>query len=116
MKKKEEIFNLFLLFIIMMIINESKNVVEEGLMAPGKNGLLDFEKYFKINFMFSYSPNESQVIHKQSPSNIGKGRYNDNCNSRHHNKSNMFSEFHVGYISDGRVLWFPAYILSYSED
>ena len=104
MKKKEEIFNLFLLFIIMMIINESKNVVEEGLMAPGKNGLLDFEKYFKLNFMFSYSSNESQVIHKKCPSNIGKGRYNDTSKSRHHNKINMFSEFHIGYFSDGRVL------------
>ena len=100
----------------MMIINESKNVVEEGLMTPGKNGLLDFEKYFKLNFMFSYSSNESQVIHKKCPSNIGKGRYNDTSKSRHHNKINTLSEFHVGYISDGRVLWFPAYILSYSED
>ena len=48
-------------------------------MTPGKNELLDFEKYFKINFRFSYSSNESQVIHKQFPSNIGKRRYNDTC-------------------------------------
>ena len=45
MKKKQEKFSLFLLFIIMWIINESESIVEESLMAPGKNGLIDFEKY-----------------------------------------------------------------------
>ena len=46
MKKKEEKFSLFLLFIITKIINESKSVVEESLMAPGNKGLIDFENYF----------------------------------------------------------------------
>ena len=81
MKKKQETFFWFLLFIIMRIINESKCVVEESLMAPGKDGLIDFEKTFKLNFTFSYSSNESQVIHKQIPSNIGKGRNNGNSKS-----------------------------------
>jgi hypothetical protein len=58
MKKNEETFFLFLQLIIRRIINESKNVVEESLMTPGKNGLLDFEKYFKIN-LGSFIPQKS---------------------------------------------------------
>jgi len=39
-----------------------------------------------------------------------------NTKIRHHNRINTFLEFHEGYISDGRVLKFRTYILSYSED
>ena len=81
MKKKQETFFWFLLFIIMRIINESESIVEESLMAPWNKGLIDFENYFKLNFRFSYSSNESQVIHKQIPSNVGKGRNNGNSKS-----------------------------------
>ena len=41
---------------------------------------------------------------------------NRNTKSRHHNRINKFSEFHGGYISEGRVLSFRIYFLSYSED
>jgi hypothetical protein len=46
MKKKQETFFWFLMFIIMWIINESESIVEESLMAPGNKGLIDFENYF----------------------------------------------------------------------
>jgi hypothetical protein len=45
-----------------------------------------------------------------------KGQNNDDSKSRHQNKISAYSEFHGGYISDGRVLGFRTYILSYSED
>ena len=45
-----------------------------------------------------------------------KGNSNSNSKFRHYNRINTFSEFHGGYISDGKFLGFRTYIFSYSED
>jgi len=39
-----------------------------------------------------------------------------NSKIRHHRRINTFSDFHGGYISDGRVLGFRNYISPYSEE
>jgi poly(A) polymerase Pap1 len=36
-----------------------------------KNGPIDFKKYFKINFSFSYCSHQCHVIHNKFPSDIG---------------------------------------------
>jgi hypothetical protein len=53
---------------------------------------------------------------QQIPFRYSKRRSNYNSKTRHHNRINTFSELHGRYISDGRVLGFRTYILSYSED
>jgi hypothetical protein len=55
MKKKEETFFLFLLFIEMRVKSESRNVLEEDLDGMWKGRSSRMYEIFQNNFSFFYS-------------------------------------------------------------